>query len=263
MGPKLIFLGTGAGSGVPSFFCGCAACQEARANPPYRRTRCAVLVQGHENTLIDAPPDLHLQLLRERIDQIDAFVLTHGHYDHSGGLGELEFYVRVERQEAIPAYMSPGSRDWLHTTYGFLEDCFSIQTVDTGWQFELDGVNYSGLEVTHAPGTLGFLMETAYGRRIAYIPDTGPLPASTQEKLTSVDALILGATFWGRNGMPEDHLSAAEAVQIGLGLHVKELYLTHVSMHYDAPVTNQELEAYLRSFGNHIHLAYDGLCIEI
>jgi phosphoribosyl 1,2-cyclic phosphate phosphodiesterase len=263
MPAQLIFLGTGAGSGVPSFFCGCVACQEAVTELRFRRTRCAVLVRGRQNTLIDAPPDLRDQLLREHITQIDHFVLTHEHYDHSGGLGELEFYVRVASQEAIPAYMTPGSREWLHTAYGFLEDCLFLQTIDAGWQFEQDGVAYTGLEVTHAPGTIGLLMETTAGRRTAYIPDTGPLPTSTLYKLEGVDTLILGATFWGCNRMPEDHLSLAEAVQIALKVNPKQVYFTHLSMHHDTPVTNLELEAYLRSIDERLCLAYDGMCIEL
>jgi phosphoribosyl 1,2-cyclic phosphate phosphodiesterase len=134
--------------------------------------------------------------------------------------------------------------------------------VEAGWQFELEKVRYTALEVTHTPGTLGFLMEIA-GRRTAYIPDTGPLPAATLEKLQGADTLILGATFWGRNWMPQDHLLVDEAVQIGLQLRVKKLYLTHVSMHHDTPVTNQELEAHLRASGNHLYLAYDGLAITL
>jgi len=263
MSIQLIFLGTGAGCGVPSFFCTCVACREAALNPRYQRSRCALLIRGEQNTLIDAPPELRAQLLRENISQIDHFVLTHSHYDHSGGMGDLEFYVRVGRQQAIPAYLTPESQAWLGAAFGFMEDCLFTQTVETGWQFELDHVRYSGLEVTHASGTLGFLLETAGGRKTAYIPDTGPLPASTLQQLQGIDTLILGATFWGKNWMPEDHLSIAEAVQIGLTLNVKKLYLTHLSMHHDTPVTNQELEAYLKAFGDHLHLAYDGMCIEI
>jgi len=258
----LTFLGTGAGGGVPSFYCDCIACQEAIAEPRYRRTRCAVAIRGEHTTLIDAPPDLRSQLSRERIDRIDRFILTHSHYDHAGGLGELEFYVRVGRKESIPAYMTFESQAWLCTTFGFMEDCLYIQPVETDWQFKLDEVRYTALEVTHAPGTLGLLMETA-AHRMAYIPDTGPLPESTLEKLQGIDTLILGATFWGRNWMPEDHLSIDEAVQIGLQLQAKKIYLTHVSMHHNTPVTNQELEAHLRTFGKHIHLAYDGLTITL
>lgn len=263
MNPNLIFLGTGAGCGVPSFFCDCVACHEARLDPRFARSRCSLLIQAQHNTLIDAPPDLRSQLVREQIDQVDHFILTHSHYDHTGGIGELEFYVRTRRGEIIPAYMTPESQAWLQTTHDYLEDCFYTQTIEAGWQFEMDGVAYTGLEVTHAPGTLGLLMQTASGRRTAYIPDTGPLPATTAEQVQGVDTLILGATFWGKNWMPETHHSVESAVQLGLDLGVKHLILTHLSMHHDTPVTNQELEAYLSQFGDHIHLAYDGLRIEI
>ncbi len=262
MHPKLIFLGTGAGSGVPAFYCDCVACKEASVEPRYRRTCSAVMIQGEKTTLVDAPPDLRQQLVREGMGQVDHFILTHSHYDHTGGLGELEYYVRVRRREVIPTYMTPASQSWLHMAFGYLEDCLCVQTVEAGWQFELDGVRYIALEVTHAPGTLGLLMETA-GRRTAYIPDTGPLPASTLEKLQGIDTLILGATFWGRNWMPEDHLSVDEVIQIGLQLQAKQIYLTHLAMHHDTPVTNQELEAHLCMFGRHIHLAYDGLVIPL
>lgn len=260
---KLIFLGSGAGCGVPAFFCNCAACQEAQVEPRYRRTRCSVAIQGATTTLIDSPPELRAQLIREGIDRIDQFLMTHWHYDHSGGLGDLEFYVRVKRGEAIPAYMTAETKEWLDTAFWFLQDCLFIQTLAPGYQVEADGVGYTALEVAHVPGTVGWLMETTSGKRTAYLSDTGPLPGNTAERLQRIDTLILGATFWGRNWMPEDHLSVEEAVQIGLGLNVKKLYLTHLSMHHDTPATNRELEAYLRTFGGHLHLAYDGLCIEI
>ncbi len=263
MGSQLIFLGTGAGCGVPAFYCNCVACREASTNPNYQRTRCALLVRGERNTLIDAPPDLRVQLNRERIHQIDHFILTHSHYDHTGGIGELEFYVRVQRQQAIPTYLTPATQAWLQTSFNFMEDCLYIQTVEPNWQFELDKVMFTALEVTHAPGTLGVLLQTPAGKRTAYIPDSGPLPAQTAQQLEGIDTLILGATFWGTNRMPEDHLSVAEAVQIGLILNIKNLYITHLSMHHDTPVTNHELETYLQTFGEHFHLAYDGLCIEI
>jgi ribonuclease BN (tRNA processing enzyme) len=62
--------------------------------------------------------------------------------------------------------------------------------------------------------------------------------------------------------MPETHLSVQDAVEIGLGLGVRDLYLTHVSMHYE-PVTDRELVGYLQSCASNVHLAYDGLGIEI
>ena len=68
-----------------------------------------------------------------------------------------------------------------------------------------------------------------------------------------------GLDILGRDWYPEQHLSFREAVAIGQALKVQRLYLTHLAMHYDTPVTNQELERAIEPYGQRVHLAYDGL----
>lgn len=263
MNPKLLFLGTAAGCGVPSFFCTCVACQEARLEPQLTRSRCSVIIQGQSNTLIDTPPDLRTQLVRAGISQIDRLILTHWHYDHSGGLGELEFFTRMKSQKPIPTWMSQETYDWLSSAFWFMKDCLSVNLAIYETPVTLEDMILTPLRVQHAPGTLGLLIETPRGNRTAYLSDTGPLPAITTEQLQGVNTLILGAPFWKGNWMPEDHLSVDEAIQIGLALNAGQIYLTHLSMHYVQPVTNRELLAHVHQFGDHIHLAYDGLRIDI
>ncbi len=261
--PNLLFLGTGAGCGVPSFFCSCDACQEARKEPHLTRSRCSVILQGQVCTLIDTPPDLRNQFLREGISRIDNLILTHWHYDHSGGLGELEFFIRMKSQKTIPAWMSRETYEWFTSAFWFMADCLSIQNMDFDNSIQLDDAVITPLRVQHAPGTIGLLLETPSGKRTAYLSDTGPLPTITMKQLQDIDTLILGATFWKDNWMPEDHLSVDEAIQIGLAVGAGQIYLTHLSMHYAEPVTNQKLLNHIRQYGDHIHLAYDGLHIEI
>jgi len=260
---ELVILGSGAGGGVPAFYCSCDACREAAAELTCRRTRCAVAVLGQKITLIDAPPELRIQLVREGIQGVDRLLMTHWHYDHSGGLADLEFYVRVRRGEAIPAYMTAETQDRLGAAFDYMDDCLCTQILVAGDQVETEDVCYTALDAAHAPGTVGWLMESRSGKRTAYIPDTGPLPAATSALLAGVDTLILGASFWGRNWMPDTHLSVDEAVRIALGLKAKQTYLTHLSMHHDTPVTCRELEAYLGSAGREFHLGYDGTSVEL
>ena len=69
-GPRTFsFLGTGTSVGVPMVGCDCDVCRST--NPRNQRFRCSVLVgtpQG--NILIDTPPELRLQLLRENVKLI-------------------------------------------------------------------------------------------------------------------------------------------------------------------------------------------------
>jgi phosphoribosyl 1,2-cyclic phosphate phosphodiesterase len=253
-----VFLGTGAGCGVPAFYCGCKACQEALNNSHFRRTRCAIVLTGEENLLIDAPPELSTQLSREDVKKIDYFALTHSHYDHIGGLGDLEFYVRLHRNKALPAVMSHETWMQLQTIFGSVAECLDVKLIEPSQVATFGEVHITALEAAHSSGTLGFLIEHN-GTCIAYMPDTGSLPAKTWERLHGIDYLILDATFWGRNWYPGQHLSFDEAIAIGRELEVQSLYLTHLSMHYDTPVTNQELEEALKPYQKQVHLAYDGL----
>jgi phosphoribosyl 1,2-cyclic phosphate phosphodiesterase len=258
----LTFLGTGAGGGVPSFFCKCAACLEAAQEPQLQRTRCSILISGRENILVDASPDLRRQLLAAGTRRIDSFILTHAHYDHSGGLGDIEFHARIDGLDPIPSYMSGESALWLTRAFGFMADCLAIHVIESGDEFIVDDTTYTALEVTHSAGTFGLLAKTRRSRA-AYIPDTGPLPPATLEAIRGVDTLILGASFWGRNRLPEDHLSVEEALCIAREVRPKHFYLTHLSMHYDSPVTNHELESYLAPFGESFRVARDGLSISM
>jgi phosphoribosyl 1,2-cyclic phosphate phosphodiesterase len=112
--------------------------------------------------------------------------------------------------------------------------------------------------VSHCRGALGYLIEHE-GRKTAYLPDTGPLPENSMSLLKKVDTLILDATFHGENWYPEQHLSVDEAIQIARELEVGKLYLTHLSMHYSQPVTNEILQCEIAEQQGLVDLAYDGL----
>jgi phosphoribosyl 1,2-cyclic phosphate phosphodiesterase len=259
---ELVFLGTGAGSGVPAFYCGCKGCLEAFAEPRYRRTRCAVVVLGKKSFLFDAPPELASQLLREHIKEIDYFILTHTHPDHFGGMGDLEIYTQFYREDVLPAVMSHETLSQLEGSFGSVNDWLEPRLLEPGQAMDLFYLKLTALEVSHTPGTLGYLLEHN-GRRVAYIPDTGPLPPETRTCLAGIERLILDTTFWGENPYPHQHLSFEETVATAQELEVKELYLTHLSMHYTIPVTNREIEQEIERYHGRVNLAYDGLRLSL
>ena len=259
---EIVFLGTSAGFSIPAFYCNCEACKEAVDNSYLRRTRSSILLSGIENVLIDASPDMSLQFLSAGIKEIEYLVLTHWHYDHIGGLGDIEYYIRLHRGKTLPAFMSEETWRQIQSINSSITDCLDVQTIEPGQGSMLGDIFITALEATHAIGTLGYLIENK-GIYTAYIPDTGPLKEETKERLQGIDYLILDATFWGKNRYPHDHLSFEQAVETGSELKVKKLYLTHLSMHYDTTVTNKELEKKLKSYNKTVKLAYDGLRIRL
>lgn len=256
------FMGTAAGCGVPSFFCDCPACNEARNDPRARRGDCGALVRGAKNILIDTPPDLRHQLLREDVRTIDELLYTHAHFDHLGGLGELEYLVQLVKKAPLPTYGSAQTLEGVATEFHYMTYCLDMHEIEPFHQVELDGVRYTALPVTHAPGTYGYLIETET-TRLFYASDTGKLPAETAERIRNVDIMALDATFWKRNWSPEAHHSVQEAIEEGLELGAKTLYLTHLAMHYDEPITLVQLEEYLEQYNGRVKAAADGLELPI
>lgn len=256
------FMGTAAGCGVPAFFCECPACNEARRNPRARRGDCGVIVRGERTVLIDTPPDLRHQLLREEVRTIDELLYTHAHFDHLGGLGELEYLVRLVRKAPLPTYGSPETLAGVGAEFSYLISCLELHELSPSDQISLDGVRYTALPVTHAPGTYGYLIETE-DTRLFYASDTGKLPDETAERVRGVDIMALDATFWKRNRSPESHHSVQECIAEGLGLNVGTLYLTHLALHYDEPLTLEELETYLERYQGRVKPAADGLTLAL
>ena len=88
MPSEITLLGTATSVGIPVLGCQCAVCTSE--NQRNVRMRCGVLVQTDQgNLVIDTPPELRLQLIRERVAMVHAAIYTHSHADHLFGLDDL------------------------------------------------------------------------------------------------------------------------------------------------------------------------------
>ncbi|WP_172135651.1 MBL fold metallo-hydrolase [Adlercreutzia sp. ZJ473] len=271
------FMGTAAGCGVPSFFCDCPACEEARANPALRRGDCGVMVRGQADEagrvptlVIDTPPDARHQLLREDVRRVDEILFTHAHFDHIGGLGEYEYLVQLIQKRTMPVFGSATALSGIAGEFHYMTYCMDLHAMEPFDVHEFDGVRYTACPVTHAPGTYGYLIETpgdeaagTPGTRVFYASDTARLPEKTAERVRGCDVLAMDATFWKRNWSPDDHHSVQECVEEGLALGAKKIYLTHMCMHYDEPITYAELSRWLEQYEGRAEAALDGMTFAI
>lgn len=243
---------------MPSFFCDCQGCREARGNPGLARTRSgALIVADDRHLLIDTPPDLRAQLVRERVSHIDEIFLTHWHYDHFGGLGELEYYVKLARMKPIRLHLPPSARESFARAYPELSEIFTV----VPWEFHhsepFASLTITPLPANHGIETAGFLVKSA-DRTLAYFPDTAGLPPDTLRVVAGSDWLICDATFHGENWFPDRHMSTAEAIELGRKARARQTVLTHLSIHYSQPVTVRELQKTVSLYPD-VVLAADGM----
>jgi len=206
------------------------------------------------NLLIDTPPDMRQQLLREGIGLIHAVVYTHEHADHIFGLDDLRlfpFYLG----KPMPLYCEPSVEERLRTSfsYAFLDrkpthkgsvPQLEFQTIGLD-PFELLGATIVPLRLHHGPyfDVLGFRIND-----VAYCTDAKEIPPETMERLQGLDVLIIDGL---REKPHPTHLSVGEAVAIAEKLKPKRTYLTHTSHYLEYEATNKALP-------NGIELAYDG-----
>lgn len=251
------FLGTGTSVGVPMLGCDCEVCRSD--NPRNQRYRCAVLIGTPEgNLLIDTPPELRLQLLREKVGLVHAVLYTHYHADHLFGLddvrpfprflgGPMPLYCEAEVEEKILAAFSYAFGAEAERLSGAAIPKLTIRRI-TSEPFEVLGERVVPIPLIHAQfKVFGFrIADVAYCTDVSFIPETSwPL-------LRGLRVLILDAL---RPRPHPAHLGLDQALEVIARVRPERAYLTHMGHEL-------EYEATSRILPRGVELAYDGLKFE-
>ena len=255
---QLVVLGTGTSVGVPAIGCGCPVCQSE--DPRNQRTRCSVIAGlPHGNLLVDTPPDLRIQLLRERIGIVHAVAYTHEHADHIMGLDDLrlmQFYLGA----AVPLYCEASVEQRIRKSFDYAFDGnidshpgatpqLEFVRIDTA-PFSVLGATIQPIRLEHGPHfrVLGFRIGD-----VAYCTDTNGVPSASWPLLAGLDVLILDAL---RHEPHVTHFGLQEAVEVAQQIGATQTYFTHICHELDYQTTNNELP-------DNMQLAHDGLRIPI
>ena len=252
---KITFLGTGTSSGVPMIACECEVCQST--DPKDNRLRSSILVQSPTTTIvIDTGPDFRYQMLREKINSLDAVLFTHPHKDHLAGLDDIrafnfflrrpiEVYADSLTEEAV-------RRDFYYafsdTKYPGIPE-LNLNTIT------LDPFNIGDIPVI--PVLVWHLKMPVMGFRFGkftYITDANRIDESEREKIRGSEVMVLNAL---RKSPHISHFNLSQAVEMVQELGVPTGYFTHISHQLGL---HGEVEAELPPG---IHLAYDRLVLQL
>lgn len=245
-------LGTSDAYGVPAPLCDCEYCEESD-----ERLRPSMLVQSddEETTLVlDAGPDIKRQLHETETYDVDAFYLTHHHFDHTNGLSDI-FHITLDGNYH-------NAHEFEHPTHGKTFDVFApTDTINTlkdesghlfgrGLKFDSMPANHSqehgDLTIQSTPvahgrqQTFGFIVtDETTGEKLVYAPDMARWKAY-KDNYKNADALVIeGAEIVG----PEIHGTYEQVRRAIETADADETYLVNVSEHTAELHTAELVEA--------------------
>ena len=255
---QLVFLGTGTSVGVPILGCDCPVCRSE--NPRNARTRCGLVLGLSEgNLLIDTPPDLRTQLLREGIGLIHAVAYTHEHADHLYGLDDLRIFPYFLRS-AVPLYCEPLVEERIRRSYDYAFREYK-QPLHPGAVPQLE-IRSIGLDPFQVLGATVTPIRLLHGRSevlgfrvgdVAYCTDTNKIPPESWPRLEGLRVLILDCL----RPLPHPtHFSLEESIATAQQVGAQHTYFTHISHELEHDATNSLLPPGMS-------LAYDGLRVPL
>lgn len=215
------------------------------------------MVQSAKTTIVvDTTPDFRYQMLREKVKNVDAILFTHPHKDHIAGLDDvrafnffnkkkMEVYANALTEEALKREFGYAFADKKYPGVPDLE--LNTITLDP---FSIGDIYIIPIQVWHLKmPVLGFRFGT-----FTYVTDANRIDDDEKEKIRGSDIFVVNVL---RKQSHISHFSLGEAIELVEALKIPTGYFTHISHQLGL---HRAIEAELP---DHIHLAYDGLTVEV
>lgn len=252
---ELKFLGTGTSTGVPQIGCQCEVCKSTNSKD-MRLRASALLSINTTNILIDCGPDFRAQMLDNNSPHLDALLITHSHYDHTGGIDDLRPYCKNGKD--FPIYCKDDVAYDLknRVPYCFVKHpypgvpSFDIHIINPDEPFYIGDIEITPLPVMHYKlPILGFKINN-----LAYITDARAISDKTINLLKGIDTLVINAL---RHEEHLSHFNLEQALEVIGIVNPRISYLTHLC--HQMGFHDEEEQ----KLPQNVKIAYDGLAISI
>lgn len=252
--------------GMPVPMCGCQYCSESEM-----RRRPGLLVESEDTTLVfELSPDVKEQLHKMDINSVDAFFVTHHHFDHFSGIRDLshvgveghllnssEFNYNGWHGRKINVYGNKSVWEYLKNTHSHIaqNEGLSFQTIESDDTVCIGDFNVDAFEVEHGEHTYGYTVELG-SSKLVYAPDLRTIPDSSNGYENADIALIEGGVFGAEShGYTDEILGSIEKVD------ADRTVLVNISEHLNQMDT-EEIEGKARSMGYEIWDDFDSVRLD-
>ncbi len=256
---RIHVLGCGDSGGVPRISGDWGDCDPQ--NPKNTRTRMSLaLCHEGETWLIDASPDLRIQMLREKLNRVDGLFFTHAHADHILGMDELRVLYFTHKKK-IPIYGDATTLGWLKQLFGYLildpEKTTDPPTLYPQFLIPheiMKPFDWKGMRVSP------FIQDHGYGKSLGYRFPTWAYSTDVVRLDETAFETLRGVRLWfvdciGYNPKPS-HSHLEQTLAWIDRVKPERAILIHMSKFLD-------YETLKRNLPSHVEPAYDGMIINI
>lgn len=252
---QVTLLGTGDTTGTPVPGCDCPTCERAVALG-VERSRFSVHVRHDEtgdSLLIDASPDFRSQFLTNDVPLPDAAVITHIHFDHLDGLGNvyrLIDHLDVHAADKTDPATGESVAETISRKYDYL-DRITVHGHPPFESFRVAGFDVTLVPVEHPPlVSYGVVVEDVTAK-LSITGDTSfGIPERSRDQLAEPDLLLaegilpaaasehhpLGGRHPNDEGVPRSygtkHMTREGAMDLAEILDARRTRIVHVSHRY-------------------------------
>ncbi len=251
----ITFLGTGTSQGVPVIACNCEVCTSD--DPRDKRLRTSILIEGAGKVIvIDSGPDFRYQMLRAKVQHLDAIVFTHEHKDHIAGLDDIRAF-NYKQQGPIDVYADLRVQAALKREFYYIFEDFkypgipqiTLHTIGLA-PFNIGKIHFIPIEVMHYMlPVLGFRIKD-----FTYITDAKTVSEEEKEKIKGSKILVINA-LQKQNHI--SHFTLDEAIAFAEEMGAEKTYFTHISHRLGKHAIVSKM------LPSHVELAYDGLKLTV
>ena len=241
--------------------CDCAVCTST--NPRNQRTRASIhVVMDGLHVQVDAAPEFRLQCVREKITEMDFFILTHGHADHVVGMDDLRRFCDLLGGYALTVYSTDEGIGRVRSIFPY---AIADRPVSKGYAafklqpmpavMELPQGRITSTLLPHGSiNTIGLVFEEkSSGKKFVYYNDCKRIPPEAVDLAKGADVVVLDAL---RPEPHASHMNIEEACAAAAEIGCPATFFTHMTHHVAYETWSGKLPA-------GVHLAYDGLRLKL
>ncbi|WP_420318166.1 MBL fold metallo-hydrolase [Ekhidna sp.] len=252
---KVVFLGTGTSQGIPVIGCKCEVCSSVDYQD--KRLRASIYIEYEGlNIVVDTGPDFRQQMLRERINKLDAVLFTHAHKDHTAGLDDIRSFNFLQKKD-MPLFARKEVQEQLKREFSYIFTESNYPGIPRVELNTLDGSPFKVSEQTIIPIEVMHYKLPVYGFRFGdftYITDANHISEEEKEKIKGSKVIVLNAL---QKKSHISHFNLDEALALMEELKPEKGYLTHLG-HY----MGRHIEV-SKELPDNVEIAWDGLQLVI